>query len=126
MDSLSGTREAPGKQERTNWIACKYQGGTREAGKDQLDILRCTREAPGRQERTTLRHQRGTRETRKDQLDSLRGTREAPGRQERTNWTAWEAPERHQGGQKCKELNNQITASIFWKKNAPRQDRHRY
>ena len=30
-------------------------------------------------------------------MDSLRGIREAPGRQERTNWTAWEAPGRHQG-----------------------------
>ena len=78
MDSLSGTREAPGKQERTNWTACKYQGGTREAGKDQLDILRGTREAgkdhleaPGRHPRDRKgpigqpgRHQRGTRETR--------------------------------------------------------------
>ena len=61
MDSLSGTKEAPGKQERTNWTACKYQGGTREAGKDQLDSLR------------------GTREAGKDHLDSLGGTREAPG-----------------------------------------------
>ena len=34
MDSLEGTREAPGRQERTNWTEC---GGTREAGKDQLD-----------------------------------------------------------------------------------------
>ena len=26
----------------------------------------------------------------------------------------------------CEEFNNQITASIFWKKNAPRKDRHRF
>ena len=35
-----------------------------------------------------------SREAGKDQLDSL----EAPGRQERINWTACEAPGRHQGG----------------------------
>ena len=61
MDSLRGTREAPGRQERTNWTAW---------------------EAPGRQERTNWtaceapgRHQGG----RKGPLDSLGGTREAPG-----------------------------------------------
>ena len=50
MDSLQGTREAPGRQERTNWTAWeapgkhqggrkglvgqpgRHQGGTREAG----------------------------------------------------------------------------------------------
>ena len=61
MDSLGGTREALGRQERTNWTACeapgRHQGGNREGG---------TRE----------RHQGG----RKDHLDSLGGTREAPGR----------------------------------------------
>ena len=46
LGSLGGTRDAPGRQERTNWTACK---------------------APGRQERTNWtaseapgRHQRGT------------------------------------------------------------------
>ena len=123
LDSLGGTRE----QERTIWTACeapgrhqrgrkgpmdnlieapgrqepaRHQGGTREAGKDQLDSLRGTREAPGRQERTNWtaceapgrhqggrngpfgqpgRHQGGTREAETDYLDSLGGTREAPG-----------------------------------------------
>ena len=67
-----------------------------------------TREAPERPERTNWT------------------AYEAPGRQEKTNWTAWEAPERHQGDQKCKELSSQITASIFWKKNAPKKYRHRF
>ena len=31
----------------------RHQGGTREAGKDELDSLRSSREAPGGQERTT-------------------------------------------------------------------------
>ena len=61
LDSLGGTREALGRQERTNWTACeapgRHQGGNREGG---------TRE----------RHQGG----RKDHLDSLGGTREAQGR----------------------------------------------
>ena len=51
-------REAPGRQERTIWTAYqggrtgsigqpgRHQGGTREAGKDQLESLRGTREAP--------------------------------------------------------------------------------
>ena len=74
-------------------------GGTREAGKDQLDSLRHqggTREAPGRQERINWtaceapgKHQGG----RKGPI----GTREAPGRQERINWTACEAPGRRKG-----------------------------
>ena len=92
LDSLRGTREAPGKQERTNWTDCeapgrqertnwtaceapgryqegrkgptaRHQGGTREAGKDHFG-------QPGR-------HQGGTREAGKDHLDSLGGTREA-------------------------------------------------
>ena len=33
------------------------------------------------------------------------GTREAPGRQERTNWTACEAPGRHQGGRRALKGN---------------------
>ena len=33
-------------------------------------------------------------------MNSLQGTREAPEMQERTNWTACEAPGRHQGGRK--------------------------
>ena len=69
MDSLQGTREAPGRQERTNWTACEAPG--RHQG--------TAREAPGRQERTIL--------------DSLKGTREAPGRQERLIGQ----PGRHQG-----------------------------
>ena len=60
MDSLQGTREAPGRRrrERINWTAwrhqggrkgligrlARHQGGTTEAGKSHLD----TREAPGR------------------------------------------------------------------------------
>ena len=66
----------------------RHQGGTREAGKNHLHSLG------------------GTREAGKDQLDSLQGAREAgknlrgTRRQERTNWTAWEAPGRHQGGRK--------------------------
>ena len=51
----------------------RHQGGTREAGKDQLDSLRGTREA-GKDSSESLR---GTREAGKDHLDSLRGTREA-------------------------------------------------
>ena len=111
MDSLRGTREAPGRQERTNCTAWEAPGtkeagkdkldslpGTREAGKDQLDSLGGTREAPGRQERTIwkgpfgqpARHQGGTREAGPTVC-------EAPGRQERTNWTAWEAPRRAPG-----------------------------
>ena len=43
---------------------------------------------------------RGTRVAGKDPLDRLGGMREAPGRQEITIWTAWEEPERHQGGRK--------------------------
>ena len=75
LDTLRGTREAPGRQDRQ---PARHQGGTREAGKDRLD----------------------TREARKDHLESLGGTREAPGRQERSSWTACEAPGRHQGGRK--------------------------
>ena len=79
-------------------------GGTREAGKDQLNSLRHqggTREAPGRQERINWtaceapgKHQGG----RKGPI----GTREAPGRQERINWTACEA----QGGTREEERTN--------------------
>ena len=55
MHSLRGTREAPGRQERTIWIAW---------------------EAPRRQERTTWTACEA-REAGKDQLDSPGGTREA-------------------------------------------------
>ena len=69
MDSLGGTREAPGRQKeligqparhqggRIGLIGqpARHQGGTREAGKDPVDSLG------------------------KDLLDSLGGTREAPG-----------------------------------------------
>ena len=122
MDSLSGTREAPGKQERTNWTACKapgrHQGGrkgppgpfgrpgrrqgdTREAGRDHLDSLG------------------GTREAGKDQLDSLRGTREKTHLLHALPTTKpAELKLLPLLVHKCEELNNQITASIFWKKNA--------
>ena len=30
LDSLGGTREAPGGRERINWTACKHQGGRKE------------------------------------------------------------------------------------------------
>ena len=52
------------------------------------------------------KHQGGTREAGKDHWDSPGGRRgsigqpEAPGRQERINWTACEAPGRHQAGRK--------------------------
>ena len=44
-----GTREAPGRQERTHWTACEAPG--RQEG-TKLDSVRGTKEAPGRQERT--------------------------------------------------------------------------
>ena len=73
LDSLRGTREAPGRQERSIWTACeapgRHQGGRKEA--------------PGK-------HQGGRKGP----------TAEAAGRQKRTNWTAWEAPGGHQGGRK--------------------------
>ena len=59
--------------------------GAREAGKDHLDSLGGTREAPG-----------GRKGLIGQPADSLGGTREAPGMQKRTNWTACEAPGRHQ------------------------------
>ena len=83
MDSLGGTREAPGRQKRTNWTAWEAPG-RRQGGRKGLIGQ------PGR-------HQGGTGEAGKEYLDSLRGTREALGRLERTIWTAWEAPGRHQG-----------------------------
>ena len=43
LDSLEGTREAPGLSGQP----ARHQGGTREAGKDHLDSLGGTREAPG-------------------------------------------------------------------------------
>ena len=89
MDSLQGTREAPGRQERTNWTACEAPGR-------QERINWRAWAAPGRHQggRKGLigqlaRHQGGTREAGKDQLDSL----EAQGGT-RTNC---EAPGRHQG-----------------------------
>ena len=120
-------REAPGRQERIHWTACKaperhgrgrkepfgqpgkHQGGTREAGKDSLDSLR------------------GTREAGKNHLHRLGGTREAAGRLIPVGpGLNCNASLRFSGFvHKCKELNNQITASIFWKKNTPQKDRHR-
>ena len=48
LDSQRGTREAPGRQERTIWTAWeapgRHQRGAREAGKNHLD----SPEAPGR------------------------------------------------------------------------------
>ena len=101
MDSLGGTREAPGRQKeqparhqggRIGLIGqpARHQGGTREAGKDLVDSLGGTREAG----KDLLDSLGGTREAGKDHFDSLGGTREAPGRQERTYWTAG----KHQGG----------------------------
>ena len=92
MDSLGGTREAPGRQKRTNWTAWKAPGS----------------EAPGRHQGgrkgpfgQPARHQGGTREVIGQEAPGRNAsTREAPGRQERTNWTAWWAPGRHQGGRK--------------------------
>ena len=53
MDSLGGTREAPGILTReAGKDHLDSQGGTREAGKDLLDRLGGTRDAPGSQERT--------------------------------------------------------------------------
>ena len=59
LDSLGGTREAPASRKGPFGQPARHQGGTREAGKDQLDSLG------------------GTREAGKDHLDSLGGTREA-------------------------------------------------
>ena len=89
LDSLQGTREAPGRHQGGG----KRSRGRRSCGGILAERTNLgTRQAPGRQERT--------REVGKNQLDSLGGTREAPGRQERVNWTACEAPGRHQGGRK--------------------------
>ena len=81
MDSLRGTREAPGRQERTNWTL----PGTREAPGRQERANWAAWEAPGRHQGGRKRpfgqpgrHQGGTREVGKDHLDSLGGTREAP------------------------------------------------
>ena len=93
---FGGTREAPARQERTNWTASEapgrhqgfvHQGAVvsallTEGGKDDLGSLGGSREAPGRHQRTSWT------------------AWEAPGRQERTNWTACEVPGRHQGGRK--------------------------
>ena len=50
LDRLQGTREAPGRQERSHWTAWRHSlQGTREAGKDNGTACK----APGRQERTT-------------------------------------------------------------------------
>ena len=46
MDSLGGTREVLGRQERINWIAYEAPGRQeREHGRDQWDSLRGTRKA---------------------------------------------------------------------------------
>ena len=100
MDSLRGTREAPGRhqggrkgligqparhseQERTLWTACEAPG--RQARRQERIIL----DSPG-----------GTREVPERQGRTIWTAREAPGRQERTNWTACETPGRHQRGRK--------------------------
>ena len=97
--------------------------GTKEAGKDELDSLRGTREVG----KSHLDNLGGTREAGKDQLDRLRGTREK-------THLIYALPTTKPAElkllplfvHKCEELNNQITASIFWKKNAPQKDKHRY
>ena len=103
MDSLSGTREAParhqgsrkgpigqpasireapGKQERTNWTACKAPG------RQERTHLEAAWDAPGKTGKDQLgqpgRHQGGRK-----------GLIGQPGRQERTIWTAWDAPGKH-------------------------------
>ena len=101
-----GTREAPGRQERTNGTACEAPGR-------QERINWTAREAPGRHQggrkgpfgqpgrhqggRKGLigqpaKHQGGTREAGKDQCDSPGGARG----KERTYWTAREAPGRQE------------------------------
>ena len=97
MDSLRGTREAPGKQDRPTGHQGgrkgligqpgRHQGSTREAGKDKVDSLRGTREA-GKDQGT------------KDHLDSLGGTKEGTREAGRDHLAAWEAPGMHQGGRK--------------------------
>ena len=90
MDSLGGTREAPGRQERTIGQPGRHQGGSRgrkgawEAPGKQERTYWTAWEAPGRQEEPfgqPGRHQGSTREAGKDLLDSSGGIREAPGRQ---------------------------------------------
>ena len=75
LDSPRGTREAPGRQERTIWDSL---GGTREVpGRQERtiwDSLGGTREA-GEPIGQPARHEGGTREAGKDHLDSLGGTR---------------------------------------------------
>ena len=61
MDNLGGTREAP--EGRKGLIG--GQGGTREAGKDQIDSLEGAKEAAGRQERNNWTPG-DTREARKE------------------------------------------------------------
>ena len=111
----------------TNWTACKYRGGYQvcfHAAPPHCARHHVAWQAhPKATQRTTLL---GTREAPERPERTNWTACEAPGRQEKTNWTAWEAPERHQGDQKCKELSSQITASIFWKKNAAQKYRHRF
>ena len=86
MDSLGGTREAPGRQERTKWTACEAPGR-----QEKTNWTAC--EAPGKQTNWTAWEAPGGHQAGNYHLDSLGGTKEAPGRQEGTIWQ----PGRHQG-----------------------------
>ena len=75
-----GTREAPGRQERTNY---------------ELDSLRSTREAPGKQERTNWTACEAPGKQERTNWTAW----VAPGRRQGgRKWTAREAAGRHQGG----------------------------
>ena len=93
MDSLGGTREAPGRQERSNWTACEAPG-RHQGGRKGPFWTAC--EAPGRQERTNWiawEAPGGTREAGNDHLDSLGGTKHQGSRKGLIG-----QPARHQGG----------------------------
>ena len=85
MDSLGGTSEALGRQERIHWGAPERHQGSRIGLIGQ----------PGRHQggRNLLDSLRGTREAGKDHVDSLGGTREAPeagqANLQAKNLTAW-------------------------------------
>ena len=92
-DSLGGTREVPGGQERTFGQPARHQGGTREA-------FGTAWEAPGRCQGGGKgpfgqpgRHQGGRKGPIGQPARHQGGTREAG----KDLWTAWEAPGRHQG-----------------------------
>ena len=115
-----GTREAPGRQERINWIACeapgRHQGGRKEPFRQLGRHQGGTRETCSTGLPIEFRFWKGagfciTFKTISMAIGLVRGTSwgglhgwlpvgEAPGRQERINWIACEAPARHQGGRK--------------------------